>query len=62
MKCPWCHDYSLTYDLQRHQYTCHTYNAVINAETMPCDRSQPILRLANAMWGVARAFDKIMMS
>lgn len=35
MKCPFCGDYSLTYELLRHVFICHVYNAVIRAEAMP---------------------------
>lgn len=30
-KCPFCGDYSLTYDWSSHQFTCHTYGAVFDA-------------------------------
>lgn len=31
MKCPFCLDYSLTYNAMCDQYTCHTYNANIQS-------------------------------
>lgn len=37
MKCPFCQQFSLTYELLRNQYTCHLYGAVIRAEDMPRD-------------------------
>ena len=42
VKCPRCQHYSLTYELLRNVFICHTYNAVIPAEDMPpavADRS-----------------------
>lgn len=35
MKCPFCQDYSMTYDWLCNWYICHVYNAVIRAEDMP---------------------------
>ncbi|QBP29755.1 hypothetical protein SEA_TYPHA_100 [Mycobacterium phage Typha] len=40
MRCPFCGQFSLTFDLLRLQYTCHVYGSVINVEVMPVgDRS-----------------------
>lgn len=35
MKCPFCQQYSMTYNWRSMQYVCHQYNAVMNEETMP---------------------------
>lgn len=31
VRCPFCQDFSLTYDHWLHQYTCHKYNATFDA-------------------------------
>lgn len=35
MKCPWCHQYSLAFDLERNGWVCHVYNGFTPDEHMP---------------------------
>lgn len=35
MKCPWCQQYSMTYDLERNSWICHVYNGETYDEHLP---------------------------